>query len=308
MPRACPIVRFDDESLELAFVLVNYNGCELTIKAVDSILRNGSSQYATVVVVDNSSNDSDVETLRLSLGSLERVKLIENNENLGYFPALNVGLEYLATQPTKFFAVVVGNNDLEFPPDFYETVSSSRHLFAENPVVSPNIISVDGIHQNPLVKSRITRTRILIWEVFYSNYYLAMLMLFVAQRTRKFTLRNDNNFHDESGYISQGYGACYILTGLFFSEYRRLWDPVFLMLEEFFLSMQLEAKNYRIYYEPSIVVRHVDHASVSRLPSRALWSFTRSSYRLYRRFINPYRLNMRTSFSYTDWSKPKESQ
>jgi GT2 family glycosyltransferase len=64
-----------------------------------------------------------------------------------------------------------------------------------------------------------------------------------------------------------------------------LWAPTFLMYEEFFLSKQLADKGYKIFYEPSIKVIHLTHATTNNLPSKTKWLIARDSHKIYRKYV-----------------------
>ena len=64
------------------------------------------------------------------------------------------------------------------------------------------------------------------------------------------------------------------------------------MGEEFYLARQLAAQSEQVYYTPDIQVRHHDHATISKLPSRRLWETTREAHQIYRFFVNPFRYEM----------------
>ena len=118
---------------------------------------------------------------------------------------------------------------------------------------------------------------------------MAALIKSIAKITHRFTDRDDELQHEVAQEIYQGYGACYILTPVFFQNFRELWSPTFLMYEEYFLSMQLAEKGFKTYYEPTIKVVHHWHASTSQLPGRYRWELCRDAHREYRKHIKVWR-------------------
>jgi len=74
------------------FVLtLNYNGKDLTIECVNSILKSEYKNFS-VVVIDNGSTDGSVKALREKFGN--RIVILENQKNLGYARGFNVGLKF----------------------------------------------------------------------------------------------------------------------------------------------------------------------------------------------------------------------
>ena len=288
-----------DENM-VGFVFTNYNNSQFTIQALQSIFASPAVGRCFVVVVDNCSTNEEVKVLLEAKSLHANIRIVENRHNVGYFRGLNVGIEYLRSRFSNLSTIVVGNNDLVFPVDFIGLLDRNKHLFEKYPVISPDIVTLDGVHQNPHVIMGTSRFREFVWDAYFSNYYLARAISRISAVTRRLTERKDYHTHKISQPIYQGYGACYILTKCFFGNFELLWAPTFLMGEEFFLAKQIESKGYRVFYEPDILVRHHDHAAVSKLPSRKLWEITKRYHKIYRKFITPYKVKMVANYRYPD--------
>jgi len=237
-----------------------------------------------IVIVDNNSDLDNIKRLQTLESKQGNVSVIFSEKNLGYFRGLNAGINYLKNK-FDFELCIIGNNDLIFPIDFISNLIRNKSLFEKFPVISPNIITMDGIHQNPHVIREISKIRELFYDLFYTNYVLAKIIKVAARLTKFLTDRSDEKEHEISRPIYQGYGACYILTQVFFYHFNELWAPTFLMGEEFFLSKQLESRHYQFYYEPSIVVKHFCHATVNKMPGKSLWRMGKESHKLYRQYV-----------------------
>lgn len=269
-----------------AFIFTNYNNSDITGEAIKSILNNiiDNEFNIEIIIVDNDSNLNERNKLREISKLIKVVKVIYLSENIGYFKGLNEGIKNLKNSSNFYDFVVVGNNDLFFKNNFLKSVYENYNLFKNYPVVSPDIIRLDGFHQNPHVTKPISKFRKIMYDAYYSNYYLSKIISFAANMTRKYTQRGDEKSYNIGGEIIEGYGACYLLGPLFFKYFEYLLAPTFLMGEEFFLYHQLKEKNYRIYYEPNIKVNHHDHATVSNLPSKKFWELSRDSHKIYKEY------------------------
>ncbi len=268
--------------MNIGFVFTNYNNSEYTRSVVQSLEESSYSNNIKVVIVDNDSHDSDKQTLFKLEDEYPKIKIIYNDENVGYFKGLNVGIHFLRQYEVDFDFIVVGNNDLIFPEQFYDQVLSVQSGLERYPVISPDLITLDGVHQNPHIRHGVTPFREFIWKLYYSNFYLSRFILFTSRITKCLSERKDYTSYEEGGVIYQGYGACYILTKSFFKSFEELWAPTFLMGEEFFLWKQVTDNGLQIYYEPSILVQHKDHATIGKVPGRNLWEFSRDAYNKYR--------------------------
>lgn len=270
--------------MKLGFAVTNYNNSRLTIQLIESIKTASPNHDIHIVVVDNDSNLHEQNILKDADFSNVKVTLIFNETNEGYFPGLNTGINILNKEKPDSDFIIVGNNDLVFEASFFEAISGLSKLAKKFPVICPDLLTLDGVHQNPHVSNPITKFRLLIWKLYYANFLLSRLIWYLSQRLNRIAVRKDFQGHSMPGPILAGYGACYILTPLFFEHYQELWAPSFLMGEEFFLAKQIEQSDMRIYYEPQLLVHHHDHATISKVPSRQLWKMSRDSYRIYSKF------------------------
>lgn len=264
--------------MNIGFVFTNFNNSSFTREVVKSLEDSPHSENHFVVIVDNKSNKKDIESLQEIEKEYSSVKVIYNQENIGYFSGLNIGIRHLRKSSLSLDCIVVGNNDLVFPADFYDRLISCHDRLDRYAVISPDLITLDGVHQNPLVRTKVSSFRKFVWGVYYSNYYLALIIRWFAKVTRTLSERKDYTSHQNRGVINLGYGACYILTPVFFQYFEELWAPTFLMYEEFFLSRQLSEKGLEIFYEPIIIVNHHDHATTDNLPSKKFWEISRKSF------------------------------
>jgi len=271
--------------MKIGFTFTNYNNSQFTIDCIKSIHRNLGEGTYKIVVVDNNSNDADKAMLSGIEPNYEHVKIIFNKENSGYFNGLNIGIDQLRNSEFAPDYIIIGNNDLVFEAEFYAQMEANVSILNSYAVVSPNIITIDGIHQNPHVIKRISAIREIIYDLYYSNYYASLAIAYLARLTKRITDRPDELQHELGQEIYQGYGACYILGPKFFDKFEQLWAPTFLMGEELFLSLQLKKQGLSIYYEPNITVIHHDHASLDKLPSKKLWQISKVSHKEYRKHV-----------------------
>jgi len=271
--------------MKIGFVFTNFNNSHYTREAIESIILNELYSEAIIVIVDNDSEKTEIDLLKGIKVDFPDIHLILNKVNSGYFNGLNVGLNYLRKNKTNIEYVVIGNNDLLFPKDFIASIKKNKELFLDYAVISPNIITLDGKHQNPHLISGLSKFREFIIHLHFSNYYLGIIIKKMAELTFSFTDRKDEKQFEIAQTLNQGYGACYILGPLFFTHFESLWAPTFLMEEEFFLSEQLRKKHLSVYYEPTITLIHQLHATTNKVPSKKMWKIARDAHRIYRKYL-----------------------
>lgn len=294
--------------MKIGFAFTNYNNSRLSIQAAQSIAANHGNEDYEIVLVDNASTDEERQILAAPGMLPPHCTVLWNPRNVGYFDGLNLGMDALHERAPYYSAIVIGNNDLVFEREFFEALKRRSDALEHHSVVSPDITTLDHEHQNPHVISGVSRCRELVWDVYFSNFRLSQFIGWAARQTRSLIGRKDHHSYTEEGPIYQGYGACYIMTPRFFRTYGRLWSPGFVMGEEFYLARQLAARGEQMYYVPDIPVRHHDHATVSKLPSRRLWEMTRQYHRIYRFFVSPYRLTMDNGKTPADFDRTGEAK
>ncbi|MCR4030919.1 MULTISPECIES: glycosyltransferase family 2 protein [Flavobacterium] len=270
---------------KLGFVFTNFNNATYTINAIKSLQNKINEEKIHVVVVDNNSAEDDIIVLKSFCENTNNIEVIFSGQNVGYFKGLNIGIKHLRENYREINCMIVGNNDVLFPENFYKSIFDNTNLLLKYPVVSPDIITSDGFHQNPHVVEGISKIREVFYDLYHSNYNIARIIIKLAKVTHKITRRKDEDNYEKAGEIYQGYGACYILTPKFFDLFEELYSPTFLMYEEYFLSKQLLDKGYKVFYEPSISLTHLMHASTDKLPGKLKWKFSKQSHIEYRKDI-----------------------
>lgn len=274
------------EQIILGFVFTNYNSAEHTLSAVKSIADNVSSDLYKIVIVDNNSAQPDKKALARIESQNAQVKVIFSDINHGYFKGLNLGINYFRKAFPAITHMVIGNNDLLFPDNFYKSILSNLAIFEKYPVISPDIETLDGFHQNPHVIKKIHPLREVIYDLYYTSYNFAVAIQSLAKLTHKFTDRNDEKEYENAQEIYQGHGSCYIIGPVFFKHFSELFAPTFLMYEEFFLAVQLHEKKMKTFYFPGIKLYHVGSSSINKVSAKSIWKFAKESHKYYRKYVS----------------------
>ena len=86
---------------------------------------------------------------------------------------------------------------------------------------------------------------------------------------------------DKPQCIYIGFGACYILTQAFISEVMFLDEQSFLMGEEVFLAHQIRIARGKLFYDPSLAIRHIDSATFKLYPNRLGYDCQKAAFEKY---------------------------
>ena len=95
----------------VSVVVLNYNGKIYLERCLSSLL-NQTYPYVEIILVDNASSDDSVNFVRTRFPA---VKIIENEENLGFAAGNNVGIRIAQGK-----YIVTLNNDTEAHPEWLE--------------------------------------------------------------------------------------------------------------------------------------------------------------------------------------------
>lgn len=264
------------------FICVHYNNAEVTFKYINSInsLINEQWFHVSIVIVDNNSDLLEVSKLTDFLLKYPNTKLIKNETNLGYFGGLNSGIETIEFSETAF--LVVGNNDMMFNSDFLHELYNMTALENHTYVLAPDIVNLDGDHQNPVSVNRLSFLRRLWLDIYHSSYYIGIPLYSIIEKIRKKTNNSSKLQFDRKIPITIGYGACYILSEYFIKQFGKLDDSVFLYGEEALLANQVKSAGGEILYCPNLVVHHLEHRSINKVEPKTLYMVKKQAYKKYR--------------------------
>lgn len=256
-------------------IIVNYNNSIFSIGCVKSIEKSFANYKIHIVDNNSTANDrSKLETLR----GIPDVYIYLLDKNMGYFPALNYGFQQIKSELTPNDYVIIGNNDLDFSVDFYTRLNKKKYpetVF----VVSPDIVNCDDNHQNPAVRIKYSRLQLLYLDLYHFHYVCACLINFVSRFVKFKGSQKSKEGWKEPGFISIGYGACYVLTPHYWEKINEIPHYLFLMNEENSLSDIVFKHDGRIYYDPDLVVNHMEHSSVSIAPKKTIYRICQKSYK-----------------------------
>lgn len=118
-------------------VLVNFNGAQMTLAALDSLVEQRGADRTRVVVVDNGSEQADVDALTAGIG--ERASLVVLDGNRGYAAACNAGSLIAAQSGIPYVWWL--NNDLVFEAGALEALVG--HMETSTRTAAASAVTVD---------------------------------------------------------------------------------------------------------------------------------------------------------------------
>ena len=139
----------------LVYVLtLNWNGKQITIDCVESVLKSDYPNFK-VMVIDNGSTDGSSQALREKFDN--HITIIENGANLGYARGFNVGLQYGFKKNNADYCLVMNNDTILDPSAILELVkvaeTDEKIGFVTGKVYyydKPNILQTVGKKEDPI--------------------------------------------------------------------------------------------------------------------------------------------------------------
>lgn len=265
----------------LLFIAVIYNNVAETRDLCLSLSLQTPGDYsAWLVLVDN----SDDPTARAAINALVQEfpfsSVLRPGNNLGYFPAITFALEKYAKE---YDLVIAGNNDLKYDKDFSKILSDSIYS-DEIMVICPDVVTAEGVHQNPHHKYRLSWAEKLYFDIYFASYFSARIIRFIGNNLKRLLPPQHHanpvsRSMQPAQEIDQGVGAVYVFRPQFLRRIGyRLYYPGFLYGEEACLSWQVRDAGGKTWYDPSLKVWHAESATLGQLPSNKTYRFARQSY------------------------------
>lgn len=216
---------------KIAVVILNYNSAADCRKCVAS-LRQQESVELEIVIVDNCSRAEEADAAR-NLAREQGCTFIAAGENRGYNAGNNVGLRHAAGLGCEY--ALIANPDMEFPERGYVArLAAEMRQRPDVAVVGSDIVTPEGIHQNPMMRDGDWRSSFGWIKSFF--------------RKKKADTYDFIDNYAESHYCSKVSGCCLLVRMDFMERIGYFDERVFLYCEEAILSRQVEREGMKMYY------------------------------------------------------------
>ncbi len=231
---------------KVAIAIVSFNERELLAACLRSLATDVAAGRAEVWVVDNASSDGSADVVAREFSW---ARLIVNEENMGYGPAVN-----LVAERTDATWIAPANQDIELDPGALATmvdVAASRPRVG---AVAPRLVGADGATQHSV-------------HPFPTVWLTLLFNLGVHRRSRRLSDRLCLEGYWDPGKAREvpwAIAAFLVVRREAFEAAGRFDNEMWLHAEDLDLAWRLDRAGWRTWYEPSAVVRHAGSVSARK--------------------------------------------
>lgn len=209
----------------ISIIVLNFNAGQLLLDCIESLLNTDYSNYE-IIVVDNASKDNSHKKCK---EKFERIRLVENTENLGYCEGNNVGI-----REARGDFVVILNPDTLVEPGWLKELLTAFYEYG------------DGIYQPKFL----TTTN---HDVLMSTGNMIQLFGFGYSRGKGEKDIGQFENHEIVGYAS---GTC-LFTSMKIMKKLGMFDPfLFAYHDDLDLCWRAALQGIKSHYVPRAVVYH----------------------------------------------------
>lgn len=247
---------------KVAALVLNYNGLEVTLQTLESLLAMDYGR-CEIVVVDNGSTDGSWDAVAKAFPQVEQVR-VEENQGISY--GMNFGLRWVLERDHDYALIL--NNDIEVAPDMLTEMIKVAESDESIGCVGP--------------KSYYYYDRERIWSA-------GGILRFKESVTRE---RGDGALDkgqfdrdQEVDYVN----GCAMLVRRAALEKTGLWDPTyFLCVEDADWCVRMKRHGYRCYYAHRAKLWHMISQSTGAYKPGRTFQAGRSTAIFVRRYAKPW--------------------
>ncbi|MBL4757610.1 MAG: glycosyltransferase family 2 protein [Rhizobiales bacterium] len=238
----------DRQCLDLTIVIVSYNTREITIEAVESVVKHSRNLACELIVVDNQSSDGTVAELRQRFPD---IKVISAGSNDGYARGNNIGI---AQAHGRY--VLVLNPDVLVPEDTLASAVAYMDAHPEVGCLGAHALLEDGSQDSTLF--RYLGLHHIFWKIFLPSSILQKIRLFGDIRYAGLDCGKEQDVDIVAG--------CFMMVPWrVITEVGPMDDRFFMYSEESEWCWRIKQAGYAIRFHPDIKIMHYGAVSTGQM-------------------------------------------
>jgi len=213
-------------------ILINYNGANLSLDCIQSILKSKGCKIK-IIVVDNKSSQDDINRLEGGIKAFnnENIVLIKNTSNNGFSSGNNIGINYALDDGAEYILLL--NNDT---------------------IIDDKAISV--------LLNNVNNLQVSVPKMYYYDnpntiWYAGGKIQWNLGKTIHLGENGiDNKETNKAKFVDFATGCCILLTKGIIEKVGLLDETFFMYGEDLDYSIRLANNNIKIYYVPEAKIWH----------------------------------------------------
>lgn len=254
----------------VSLIVVNYNAGSLLTDCVGSAVE----QVRELIIVDNASSDNSLTHLTARFSDEPRLRVIQNDQNLGFATACNIGVNAATDQYLLFL-----NPDCVLTPD---AVSQLYNVLEDNPdtgMVGGLLLNPDGAEQRGGRRAVPTPWRSFVRAfglTHFANRWPKIFFDFHLQR---------QPLPDHPIEVEAISGACMMVRREALNDVGLLDEGYFMHCEDLDWCMRFRQKGWKILFVPDVKLTHHQGACSKARPIFVEWHKHKGMMRFYKKFF-----------------------
>ena len=259
---------------KFVFVVLHYLNIEDTLECIDSIQNNISYENFNIVIVDNASPNNSGKRLKEQFNRVENIKVILNEENMGFAKGNNVGFQFAKHELKADFIALINNDTILRQSEFISNIIQKFNELHFH-ILGPDILStVNGEHQNPrklTIQNKVVLKKLIqLYSVLLVLNYLLLDKIFERIKKSLFnkpiieSSKNQKPNWDEERQNVKLHGSAMVFSPLYIKAYEGLYPKTFMYSEEAILYFISQRDNLKIIYFPKIQILHKEDSSTEQ--------------------------------------------
>lgn len=278
--------------MKLSIIIVNYKTYILTKQTIESVVYNQYLFDYEIILVDNASKDESIEALSKDFKDLvleNRLKIIENEENLGFAKANNIGIK---NANGKYILLL--NSDTVVAENNLECCLKEMEKDKEIGALGCKVVLEDGRLDHACKRGFPTPKA--------SLYYFLKL-----DKKNPLKYGQYDALHlkeDEEGEVDALMGAFMLMPKKVLDEVGVLDETFFMYGEDIDLCYRIKQAGYKIMYYPKVHIIHYKGGSSKKRRTKIIYDFHEAMWIFYKKhYKNRYSIGINIVVYIGIWTK-----
>lgn len=265
----------------IVLIIINYQKPELVANLLASTKHMQDGEQVLTLIVDNATSTASRQALAPLAG--ERVHVLFESENLGYFGGAQRALDWIRGRALNPDWVIVSNSDIEIhQKDFWRQLLHFPLNIVPIGVIAPAILSLLGNEdQNPFYVQRPSARTMRFYRFVFSHTGLAWIYSYLSllkSLFRKWLAKKTVAvaLPGTATRIYAPHGAFIAFSRMYFERGCDFRHGAFLFNEEFTVAENCRAQGLHVLYAPALSVQHAEHGTMG-WPNRKILHYHREA-------------------------------